>query len=124
MKKIKLFAVLFIAFTLIITLSSCNEEGEDSAEYVDALSIEQIQDDPSSFLGEITLTGIVGAIGPQAFILENETSTFDITVDYRGNQALPQTGDKVVVEGMLTENRPCCGLGFTLTSMQFEVMNN
>ena len=124
MKKVKIFAALCIVFVLAITLSSCSEDNEDNAEYSSVLSVEQIQDDPDSFLGQITLMGIVGAVGPQAFILQNEAATFDITVDYRGSQALPQMGEKVVVEGRLTENRPCCGLGFTLMSTQFEVVSN
>ena len=97
------------------------EQGENNPDG-STFTIEQIQDSPLSYVGEITLTGIVGNISSREFALQNEGATFEVTVDYRGSQAMPVAGSRVSVSGQLTENRPCCGPGFTLTAMQFEIL--
>jgi len=121
MKKI---IVLCIALMLVLVLSACGEGNASSGEHAGSFSIEQIQDAPQSFLGEISLAGIVGHVSSREFTLQNESATFEITVDYRGSQALPGVGDAVVVEGRLAENRPCCGPGFTLTSTRFQAVES
>ena len=90
--------------------------------YGGTFAIEDIQGNPANYVGTITLIGIVGSSSTQDFALQNEAGTFEVLVDYRGSQALPQLGDRIIVEGTLVENRPCCGLGFTITSTQFEVV--
>ena len=122
MKKMK--SIISLCVTLIITLAFCACTGSvrQGVNNPDAgtFGIEQIQDEPASYVGKITLIGIVANSSTQDFALENETGTFEILVDYRGSQALPQVGDKVEVEGQLTQNRPCCGPGFTIMSTRFE----
>ena len=115
-KKAMKLTVLCIALVTIFFLSACS--GSDD-EHLGIFAIEEIQDAPQSFLGEITLSGIVGTVGSRDFTLLNGSATFEVTVDYRGSQALPQVGDEIAVEGRLSENRPCCGPGFTLTSTRF-----
>jgi len=114
--------IVVICLVLVLALAACSGGNGGHAEVSggEAFNIEQIQDAPQSFLGEIALTGIVGSVGSREFTLQNEAATFEITVDYRGSQALPRAGDAVTVEGRLTENRPCCGPGFTLMSTRFE----
>ena len=125
MKKCRMIIVTCAALVLIFALSACGDNnvarGENNPDN-GAFYIEQIQDDPHSYLGEITLVGIVGSVSSREFTLETETGTFEVAVDYRGNQALPQIGDMLMVEGRLTENRPCCGPGFTLISTRFELV--
>jgi len=114
--NMKKFIALIIALLCAFAVSAC---GGGSDENHGELTVEQIQNDPHSFLGEIVLTGVVGEVSSREFTLTNRTATFGVTVDYRGSQAFPQIGDEVAVEGRLTENRSCCSPGFTLTSTHF-----
>jgi len=82
--------------------------------------VEEIGHSPADYVGVITLIGIVGDSVTQDFSLQNEDGTFQVLVDYRGSQALPQLGSEVIVHGQLRVNRPCCGPGYTLTSTRFE----
>jgi len=123
MKKLKKIVVPCIALMFIFLLSACGEgavtQGVNNLDG-GTFSMEEIQDDPASYMGVITLIGVVGDSNTQDFALQTEAETFEVLVDYRGNQALPQVGDAIVVEGELRENRPCCGPGFTIRSTQFE----
>jgi len=120
MIKVKKIIALYITVLLLnLAFTAC---GADEVEYSGTFAIEQIQDDPHTFLGAISLIGIVGDVNSQDFTLQNGTGTFIITVDYRGSQAFPQSGDEIVVQGQLSENRPCCGPGFTLRTTQFELV--
>ena len=121
MKKVKNFILLCVAFVFIAALSACAGEAQ-GANNPDGsrFAIEDIQDNPASYVGAITLVGIVADSAAQGFVLQSETGSFEVFVEYRGSQALPQNGDRVAVEGQLTENRPCCGPGFTLSSTRFE----
>jgi len=126
MKKMKKSMVPFI-IVLILALAACG--GSAVVQGVNnpdggAFTIEEIQDNPTYYVGTITLTGIVGSSDTQDFSLRNETGFFQVLVDYRGSQALPQLGDMIIIEGVLRENRPCCGPGFTLTATQFEAVGN
>jgi len=124
MKKSKACYVICIA--LILALSACGGNGSatqgennpDGGTFV----IEQIQDNPRAYLGEITLAGIVGDANSREFVLQNDANTFEVTVDFRGNQAFPQVGNKVIVDGQLIENSPCCGGGFSIISTRFELV--
>ena len=122
MKKLKKTIGMCIAFALILTTTACgNNTQAQGANNPDqgTFTIEEIQHAPTSYVGNITLVGTVAQSSSQPFALQNDAGTFDICVDYRGSQALPAVGYRVVVEGMLTENRPCCGEGFTLMSTHF-----
>ncbi|MCL1884667.1 MAG: hypothetical protein FWF81_13065 [Defluviitaleaceae bacterium] len=110
----KIFLLVFILF-----LSACADTDAAGGE---VFTIEQIQGNPREHLGEISLTGIVGSVNSHDFVLQNGANTFEVTIDYRGNQAFPQVGDTVTVEGRFIENPPCCGGGFSITSTRFELV--
>jgi len=121
-----MFIVTCITLVLAFVLSACGDgNAAHGANNPDGatLSIEEIEASPQSHLGEITLVGIVGSVSSQEFTLQTEMGTFEVTVNYRGSQALPETGEMLAVGGQLSENRPCCGPGFTLTSTRFERVN-
>jgi len=127
MKKAKMSIVACIVLAIAFALSACGgdrpvAQGANNPNG-DTFTIEDIQDSPAYYVGTITLIGIVGSSDTQDFALQNESGTFEVLVDYRGSQALPQLGDKIIAEGTLRENRPCCGPGFTLTTTRFEVVN-
>jgi len=123
MKNITITCILF---ALLLGLSACRGTGTIvqgiSNPDGSTFTISEIQEDPASYTGIITLIGIVGDASTRDFALQNEDGTFEVFVDYRGSQALPQLGEKITVTGTLGENRPCCGPGFTITSTQFEVV--
>jgi len=143
MKKIKGIIILLAAFASVFALSGCadnstaqdetnpnntttqteinTEINTENTHVVVALTLEQIGDNPHSFLGEVTLTGVVGSIDAREFFLFTEDGTFEISVDYRGSQAFPQVGDEVIITGELIENRPCCGGGFTIITTRFDI---
>jgi len=122
MKKAKAICIVLM---LILALSACGDshtvvQGVNNP-YGGVFAIEEIENSPGDYVGNITLTGVVGDSVTQDFAIQNEDGTFEVLVDYRGSQALPQIGGIVVVEGQLRANRPCCGPGYTLISTQFEV---
>ena len=120
--KAKTSIVMCVAIILALALSACGGGQGANNPHGGLFAIEEIQDTPANYVGNITLVGIVGSSSTQDFALANEAGTFHVLVNYRGSQALPQIGTKVSVEGQLQENRPCCGPGFTLSSTQFEVV--
>ena len=124
MKKAKKSIVVCAVLALIFAISACGGTAAQGVNNPDSstFTIEEIQGNPAYYVGNITLIGIAGNSNVQGFVLQNETGTFEILVEYRGSQALPQVGDKISVEGRLTANRPCCGPGFTITSTQFETV--
>ena len=123
LKKMKSIITLCAALIIIFALSACTgnnvQQGINNPDG-GTFAVKDIQDEPASYIGAITLIGIVANSSTQDFALQNETGTFEVLVDYRGSQALPQVGDRVAVEGRLTQNRPCCGPGFTIMSTRFE----
>lgn len=141
MKKVKGIIIPLVALTLVFVLSGCTDNSAVQAETnpnsnttqtasdtennstIDALTVGQIGVNPRSFLGEITLTGVVGSVDAREFFLFNDDNTFEISVDYRGNQAFPQVGDEVIITGQLIENRPCCGGGFTIITTSFDLVS-
>jgi len=126
MKKTKRSIIACIALVILLTLSACGGDRPAaqgaSNPNGDTFTVENIQDNPAYYVGTITLVGIVSNSSTQDFALQNEAGTFEVLVDYRGSQALPQIGDIISVEGTLRENRPCCGPGFTITSTRFEAV--
>ena len=85
-------------------------------------NVGDIQGAPALYVGNITLIGTVSTSATQDFAIQNENGTFEVLVDYRGSQALPPIGATVSVEGQMSENRPCCGPGFTVRSTHFEAV--
>jgi len=128
MNKTKGSIITCIALVILFVLSACGGDGPvaQGANNPDGdiFTIEDIQDNPANYVGAISLIGIVGDSSTQDFALQNESGTFEVLVDYRGSQALPQLGEEIIAEGTLRENRPCCGPGFTLTSIRFEAVHN
>ncbi|MCL2396755.1 MAG: hypothetical protein FWC93_01685 [Defluviitaleaceae bacterium] len=122
MKKLKIGIVVCIALVIIFLLSACEAQQGINNAGGNVFSIEEIKDNTANYAGAITLIGVVSSSATQDFALQNEAGTFEILVDYRGNQALPQIGDIISATGQLRENRPCCGPGFTLTSTSFEAV--
>ena len=123
MKKI---VVICVTVVLALILSACSGNGTaQGTNNPDGgiFTIEDLQYNPAYYVGVITLKGVVGNSITQDFTLQNESGTFEVLVDYRGSQSLPQIGDVVIAEGTLRQNRPCCGPGFTLTSTQFGMVD-
>ena len=122
MKKMKSIIALCAPLAIILALSACADNVQQGVNNPDGgtFGIEEIQDEPASYIGAITLIGIAANSSTQDFALQNETGTFEVLIDYRGSQALPQIGDRIAVEGRLAQNRPCCGPGFTIMSTRFE----
>ena len=116
MMKKTIFVMVFVALAFFFWLVVYNREVPFHGEWM----VEEIQEDPNAFLGDIVLTGIVGDSETRDFSLQNESGTFEVLVDFRGSQALPELGTQVVIEGRLTENRPCCGPGFTIRTTRFD----
>jgi len=113
------YITLSVVLVLIFALSACGETNGESSAVDGVLTIEQIKDNPYSFLGDVIITGIVDYGGTHNFILRDEARTFELPIDYRGNQALPQAGDEITIEGSLVDN--CCGEGILLRAMQYEL---
>jgi len=124
MKKIIMVCSIL---ALVLALSACGNgntaQGSNNPNG-DSFTVDAIQDNPADYVGAITLIGVVGSSFTQDFALQGESGTFEVLVDYRGSQALPQLGTTLSVEGQLRENRPCCGPGFTLTAVRFEAVGN
>jgi len=73
MKILKKLIIISTILTFSLGLFACG--GEDVSNFGEH-TVEEIQDDPAAFLGEITLTGIVGAAETRDFSLQNELGTF------------------------------------------------
>jgi hypothetical protein len=109
-------------------LSLQGEDAEGEAEeavdrYNGALTLDVIAEDAASYVGgRRRIVGYVAESATMPFALENASGTFLIQVDYRGNEALPELGEKIIIEGQFVENRPCCGGGFTLMTFAFTLV--
>ncbi|MCL2407462.1 MAG: hypothetical protein FWC95_05980 [Defluviitaleaceae bacterium] len=125
MKRTKRAIALGVFVVVILFFAACDRSAEESGYTVgNIFTVDDIQDNPADFAGTITLIGVVGHSVSHDFLLRNEAGTFVVQIDYRGNQALPQVGDRVSVEGRLAEMRACCGPGFEVVSMRFEEAGN
>ena len=129
MRKMKGFVMLCVVFALMAILTACAGEAEQTVDNPanDAfVSIEYVQNEPAAHIGRITLMGVVANSDIEAFALQNEAGTFEVLVNFRGSQELPQGGDIIAVEGLLTQrqNRSCCepGYSFTMNSTRFELV--
>ena len=121
----KKFTILLMFIATIILITACiSETAIDSAvdsvgDSTDSLTPSQMQHDPMSFTGEITIVGVVGSEGRFNFSVTDDDDAFHIPIDYRGRQALPEQGAVIEATGQMNY-RPCCGPH--LISTRFEVV--
>ncbi|MCL2866056.1 MAG: hypothetical protein FWE25_11025 [Lachnospiraceae bacterium] len=113
------YGAIVLIFSLF--LFACNGTEREHAGQADAFTMEDIQDDPDAFLGEITLTGTVSNVNPQGFALVNEAGDFHIIVEYHGTLDLPEIGNLVTVAGLLSFVESCCDEFFTISATQYEI---
>ena len=146
MNRKKLIIIMSLLFIISFTLLACADNtaeqsgsepesvvATNSAEAVggaDAAgdgpgytSLQEVLDNPDHFVKNslnITIAAFVSGVESQFFYIEDESGTAELMIDYRGNQAMPQTGDEVVVNGQLTQN--CCNPSlYMLRVTQFEI---
>jgi len=117
--KIKKVFCCITVLALSLVLFACGGS-EDETRDVGAITMDEIQENPEDFLGEVSLTGRVGNIGSLGFTLVNEAENVHIIVEYRGSEALPDVGEMVTVDGTLLMARSCCDEAFMLSSTHFE----
>ena len=110
----KRFAALLMLITIALAIVGC---GSDNTDVI--LTPAQMQHDPMSFEGQISVEGVVGDYGRFNFSLSSEDENFELAIDYRGNQTLPAIGTVIVATGQMNF-RPCCGPH--LISTRFEVI--
>ena len=148
MNRKKLIIIMSLLFIISFTLFACADNiaeqtgsepdsnaTENSAEAVgdaDAAgdgpdpgytSLQEVLDNPNHFVENslnLTIAAVVSGVESQFFYIEDENGTNELMIDYRGNQAMPQTGDEGVVNGQLTQN--CCNPSlYMLRVTQFEI---
>lgn len=100
--SIRLVLAAALAFATL-ALFACTEKGPS------ALSINDVRSDPSAYVGEITVTGIMGATAPRDPSIFGVMDKSELTctspncnkyflpVRYAGG--IPQMGDEVVITG-------------------------
>ena len=117
MKKIIVLLMLFVIALVVVGCGS--EDMQDNTDVV--LTPAQMQHDPMSFDGQISVEGVVGGQRTNQFnfSLHYDDGDFVLDIDYRGNQAIPEIGTKVVATGQMNY-RPCCGPHLVAT--RFEVV--
>ena len=115
----KNFILLLILFMIAFAVVGCgSEDVQDNTDVV--LTPAQMQHDPMSFEGQISVEGVVGGQRTNRFNFSlHDDDDFVLDIDYRGNQTLPEIGTVVVVTGQMGY-RPCCG-PFLVTT-RFEVV--
>ena len=96
-----------------------DEPVQEQEEQDDSLTIAEIQHDPMSFTGQITIRGTVENHYRFDFSLSEYDTDFELAIDYRGNQALPEIGSVIRITGQMNY-RGCCGVHFIST--RFEVV--
>jgi len=110
-KSIYLIALAIAMVVLIAGCAADNKENENKA-----LAISDIQYDPLSFTGEISLTGINVALympDPTIFFLMDteelllcknlQCGAFQLPVTYTGSDPMPELADEVVITGSWVE---------------------
>ena len=114
----KRFITLLILITIALLVVGCGSEYvQDNTDVI--LTPTQMEHDPMSFGGQISVGGVVGNYGRFNFSLSSEDGNFELAIDYRGNQALPAIGTVIVANGQMNY-RSCCGPH--LISTRFEVV--
>ena len=117
MKKVIVLLMLFVIATIVAACGSAADQGTPG-DSSNTLTLAQMQHDPMSFTGQISVEGIVGNYGRFNFSLSGENVDFELAIDYRGNQSLPEIGTVIVATGRMNY-RSCCGPH--LISTRFEV---
>ena len=113
----KIIALLMLLTITAFTAGCGSENTQNNTETV--LTPTQMQHDPMSFTGQISVEGVVGGHRTNMFDFSLHCDDFILDIDFRGNQALPQNGATVVVSGQMNY-RPCCGPHLVAT--RFEVV--
>jgi len=113
----RIIALLMLFATILIIAGCSSEEVQDNTNTV--LTPAQMQHDPMSFEGQISVEGIVGNYGRFNFSLSSEDVDLELPIDYRGNQALPGIGTVILATGQMNY-RSCCGPHLIAT--RFEVV--
>ena len=116
--------VLLVLLMLILVFTACesdnpNNTSDATTAAAEPLTTDQMQYDPMSFTGQISVIGTVGDYGRFNLSLSGDDN-FELPIDYRGNQALPQMGSIIIATGQMNY-RACCGPH--LISTHFEVVN-
>ncbi|MCL2187545.1 MAG: hypothetical protein FWC16_10580 [Defluviitaleaceae bacterium] len=111
----KILALLTLAL-LALVLTACGAE-ETPREGV--FDLEEVMENPQAFLGDISIAGVAGVSVGNEFMLLTNDGTIGINVDFRGNQAMPEAGIRIVVIGNLRAQRPCCGDGHYIVSFLY-----
>ena len=115
MKKIFILLTLLLS---IFVIASCGAEavqtGTDDSTSA-PLTLDQLQHDPMSFTGSISVMGVVGDYGRYNFSLSSSDADFELAIDYRGSQALPEIGTVIIATGRMNYRR-CCGPHLVATS--------
>jgi len=142
----KLIIIMSLLFIISFTLLACadntaEQRGSESDSIATANSagavgdldatgdgsgytlLQEVLENPDYFVENnlnITIAAFVSGVESQFFYIEDENGTNELMIDYRGNQAMPQTGDEVVVNGQLMQN--CCNPSlYMLRVTQFEI---
>ena len=115
----KKFFILLTLLVGIILIASCGAEAapSNSDNSPSVLTLDQLQHDPMSFTGSISVAGIVGDYGLHNFSIYKSSVDFELAIDYRGNQALPEMGTEIIATGRMNYRR-CCGPHLVATSFQ------
>ena len=119
MRKIFILLILIMGIFIIASCGAdaAQPDADDSASESVPLTLDQMQHDPLSFTGSISVTGIVGNYGRYNFSLYSDGVDFELPIDYRGNQALPALGTVITATGRMNYRR-CCGPHLVATSFQ------
>ena len=98
--------VLLMLFVSVLVFVACGSAAQEDALY--PITPGQMQHDPMSFTGQIEVMGTVGSYGRFNFSLSSDDGDFELAVDYRGRQAIPEIGSTIIVTGRMNY-RSCCG---------------
>jgi len=98
--------VIVMTFIILAVVFFAGCRG-NSTSAANIFSINDIQNDPLAFTGEITINGVVSELAqdnPAMFGIENPARrpccpAFVLPVEYIGNQPMPAIGDEVNVTG-------------------------
>ena len=118
MKRILFLLVLLVGALIIAACGSAAVEYTANANTSSApLTVDEMQHDPMSFTNQISVIGTVGNYGRFNFSLSGENGDFELAIDYRGNQAIPEMGTTIIANGRMNY-RPCCGPHLIVTSFE------
>ena len=108
MKKIFLLLMLFVSVLVITACGSTTSHENDIGDSSYPITPGQMQHDPMSFTGRIYVMGTVGSYGRFNFSISSDNGDFELAIDYRGSQTLPEIGTTIIATGRMNYRR-CCG---------------